>query len=71
MFTRTCLYQGVKCVSFSENVAHALNGWPFSTGLLLLVKFFKYLLDSRGVFRTLSKVYTLGFFEKIDFDREF
>ena len=26
--TRTCAYQGVRNVSFSENVAYVLNGWP-------------------------------------------
>ena len=25
--TRTCAYQGVRNVSFSENFAHVLNGW--------------------------------------------
>ena len=25
---RTCAYQGVRNVSFSENFAYALNGWP-------------------------------------------
>ena len=23
-----CAYQGVRIVSFSENIAHLLNGWP-------------------------------------------
>ena len=26
--TFTCVYQGVRNVSFSENVAYVLNGWP-------------------------------------------
>ena len=26
--TRTCAYQGVRNVSFSENFTYALNGWP-------------------------------------------
>ena len=26
--TRTCAYQGVRNVSFSENLAYVLNGWP-------------------------------------------
>ena len=26
--TFTCAYQGVRNVSFSENVAYVLNGWP-------------------------------------------
>ena len=28
--TRTCAYQGVKNVSFSENFAYVLNGQPLS-----------------------------------------
>ena len=28
--TRTCAYQGVRDVSFSENFAYVLNGWPLS-----------------------------------------
>ena len=28
--TRTCAYQGVRNVSFSENFAHVLNGWPLT-----------------------------------------
>ena len=30
MRTRTCAYQGVRNVIFSENFAYVLNGWPFS-----------------------------------------
>ena len=26
--TRMCVYQGVRNVSFSENFAYVLNGWP-------------------------------------------
>ena len=26
--TFTCVYQGIRNVSFSENVAYVLNGWP-------------------------------------------
>ena len=26
--TRTCAYQGVSNISFSENFAYVLNGWP-------------------------------------------
>ena len=26
--TRTCAYQGVRNISFSENLAYVLNGWP-------------------------------------------
>ena len=26
--TRSCAYQGVRNVSFSESFAHGLNGWP-------------------------------------------
>ena len=26
--TRTCAYQGVRNVSFSEDFAYVLNGWP-------------------------------------------
>ena len=29
--TPTCLYQGVRNVSFSENFAYALNEWPPAT----------------------------------------
>ena len=29
--TRTCAYQGVRNVSFSENFAYVLNGWPLTT----------------------------------------
>ena len=28
MRTRTCTYQGVRNVSFSENFAYVFNGWP-------------------------------------------
>ena len=27
---RTCVYQGVRNVSFSENFAYVLNGWTLS-----------------------------------------
>ena len=30
ILTRTCAYQGVRNVSFSENFAYVLNGWPSS-----------------------------------------
>ena len=33
--TRTCAYQGVKNVSFSEDFAYLLNGWPLANFLLL------------------------------------
>ena len=31
--TRTCMYQGVRNVSFSVNFAYLLNGWPLEINL--------------------------------------
>ena len=33
--TRTCVYKGVRNVSFSESFAYVLNGWPLSALKLL------------------------------------
>ena len=38
--TRACEYQGVKNVSFFENFAYVLNGWPLNK---LYLKYLNYL----------------------------
>ena len=48
--TRTCAYQRVRNVSFSENFGNVLNEWS--------------LINFRDVFRTLSKIYKGAFFGK-------
>ena len=40
---RSCVYQGVRNVSFSENFANVLNGWSLMLMILTLTKMVKHL----------------------------
>ena len=37
--TRTCAYQGLRNISFSENFAHVLSEWPFISSFQKLTNF--------------------------------
>ena len=41
ILTRTCAYQEVRNVSFSENFAYVLNGWPLRIVLWKIKKQFR------------------------------
>ena len=49
--TSSCAYQGVRNVSFPENFAYLLNGWPLSRKNLRFLSFFS-LFENSSILRT-------------------